>query len=65
MLIVLPKLRMGLSSLEKQLGTFDFAELSRSMVQQEVEVSIPKFKIEFEIKLNDVLAKVCISIKTK
>lgn len=58
MLIILPNKKTGLSALESKLHTIDFAELSNQMYSQEVNVEIPKFKIEFDIELNEPLKKV-------
>ena len=58
MMIILPNKRTGLSELEKKLGTIDFSEMSSRMYSQEVNVEIPKFKIEFDVKLNEPLTKV-------
>lgn len=56
--IVLPNTRTGLSALEKKLCDFDLTKITDEMYSQEVDVTIPKFKVEFEINLNDVLKKV-------
>lgn len=56
--IVLPNSRTGLSALESKLKNFDLAKISEQMYSQEVQVTIPKFKVEFEITLNDALKKV-------
>lgn len=58
MLIILPNKKTGLSALESKLHTVDFGELSTKMYSQEVNVEIPKFKIEFDIELNEPLKKV-------
>lgn len=57
MMIILPNQRTGLDALEKKLGTIDFSELSKQMYSTEVNVEIPKFKIEFDINLNEPLQK--------
>lgn len=57
--IVLPNSRTGLSALESKLLNYDLAKINEQMFKQEVDVTIPKFKVEFEINLNDVLKKVC------
>lgn len=59
--IVLPNSRTGLSALEGKLKNYDLAEITNKMHKQEVEVTIPKFKVEFEINLNDVLKKLGMS----
>lgn len=56
--IVLPNSRTGLSALESKLKNYDLAQITDTMHKQEVEVTIPKFKVEFEINLNEVLKKV-------
>lgn len=57
--IVLPNSRSGLSALESKLKNTDLTNIFEQMYTQEVEVTIPKFKVEFEISLNDALKKVC------
>ncbi|KAL7017863.1 hypothetical protein ACKWTF_010549 [Chironomus riparius] len=57
MMIILPNKRGGLAALEKNLNKVDFSEMSNRMYSQEVNVEIPKFKIEFDIKLNEPLKK--------
>lgn len=58
MMIILPNKRGGLAALENKLGTINFSDMSNKMYSQEVNVEIPKFKIEFDIKLNEPLKKV-------
>lgn len=58
MLIILPNSKTGLSALEGKLNTIDLSEISSKLYSQEVNVEIPKFKIEFDITLNDPLKKV-------
>jgi serpin B len=58
MLIILPNDRNGLSALENKLSTVDLGEISSKMYSQEVNVELPKFKIEFDIELNEPLQKV-------
>jgi len=57
MLIMLPNSKTGLSKLEADLKTVDISELKKEMYKTEVDVSIPKFKIEFELSLVDALKK--------
>ncbi|GAB0096979.1 uncharacterized protein DMENIID0001_125650 [Sergentomyia squamirostris] len=57
MLIILPNKRDGLPALEAALGKKDLAEITGSMYKTEVIVQIPKFKIEYEIELGNVLQK--------
>lgn len=58
--IVLPNSRTGLPALEAKLKNYDLAKITEQMNKVEVEVTIPKFKVEFEINLNDVLKKVIV-----
>lgn len=58
MLIILPNTKTGLSALEGKLNTIDLADISSNLYSQEVNVEIPKFKIEFDIELNEPLQKV-------
>lgn len=58
MLIILPNKKEGLSDLESKLHTIDLSAMTSVMYSQEVIVTLPKFKIEYEISLNDVLKKV-------
>jgi len=57
MLIILPNTRTGLAALEGKLNTIDLGDISTKLYSQEVNVEIPKFKIEFDIKLNEPLQK--------
>lgn len=63
MLIILPNKKTGLSDLESKLNTIDLSEITRSMYSQEVNVEIPKFKIEFDIELNEPLQKVFLLLR--
>lgn len=56
--IILPNNRTGLHELETKLKNYDLSQISSQMVLQEVDVTIPKFKAEFEINLNEVLKNV-------
>lgn len=53
MMLLLPNERMGLAALEEKLPTLNLAELAGKMHKQEVEVFLPKFKIEFTRDLNE------------
>ncbi|XP_055313013.1 serine protease inhibitor 42Dd-like [Sitodiplosis mosellana] len=55
MVLILPNSHAGLSTLETKLKGHDFTKITTEMRSQKVKVDIPKFKVEFEIKLNDVL----------
>lgn len=58
-IVVLPNERTGLSALESNLRNYDFKRIISKMDGKLVNVTIPKFEIEFELKLVDVLQKVC------
>ena len=62
MLILLPNEQNGLSELEGNLMNFDISDLWVYMREWNVEVKLPKFKIEFEADLNEPLKKVIINI---
>uniref|UniRef100_A0A1L8DPL0 Putative serpin n=1 Tax=Nyssomyia neivai TaxID=330878 RepID=A0A1L8DPL0_9DIPT len=57
MLIILPNERDGLAALETALGKKDLSEITQQMYNTEVMVYLPKFKIEYEIELKNVLSK--------
>lgn len=56
--IVLPFNSIGLLELEAKLRNYDLASITQQMHPQKVDVTIPKFKIDFEIELNTVLKEV-------
>ena len=55
MLILLPNKKDGLSSLEKNIDAKHLMNISSSMFFGNVDVSLPKFKLESTFKLNDYL----------
>uniref|UniRef100_A0A5S6QI83 SERPIN domain-containing protein n=1 Tax=Trichuris muris TaxID=70415 RepID=A0A5S6QI83_TRIMR len=55
MYIVLPKLRFGLRQLEKTLSGKKLLELFEKARREDVDVQIPKFKLEKEMRLKSVL----------
>lgn len=57
-LIILPNNRTGLAALETKLKNYDLSQITARMRFEEVDVSIPKFKVEFKINLNEVLKNV-------
>lgn len=63
MIIVLPNKRNGIADLEEKLAGTDIAQLTSNMYKPEVEVSLPKFKIEQTIDLKDSLTEVSIQLK--
>jgi serpin B len=58
MIFILPNTRSGLTALESKLQNINFNDVYNEMFMDEVIIEIPKFKIEFEIKLNEALQKV-------
>lgn len=58
MLFFLPHERDGLKHLEENIHNFDFQNYKQNMGSWEVDVAIPRFKTESEIKLTEVLKKV-------
>lgn len=57
-MIILPDNRTGLADLESKLRYVNLADVAAQMSYDELEITIPKFAIEYEIKLNDVLKNV-------
>jgi len=60
MLIILPKKKRGLGSLERKLNAINFSEISSGLKSEEIRIYIPKFKIEFDIQLKEPLEKVSV-----
>lgn len=56
--IVLPNSRHGLPELEAKLHDNGLTSITAQMFRRKVDVSIPKFTIKYEIKLNSVLKQV-------
>lgn len=56
--IVLPESRTGLAALETKLKGYDLTKIAETLQEDRYEVHIPKFKVEYEIELNEVLQKV-------
>lgn len=56
--ILLPNQRDGLAALEGKLETVNWNELNDGLFKTEVNVKIPKFKIESEFKLKEALEEV-------
>lgn len=59
-IIILPNNQSGFSALEAKMKRYNLTTIVDQMAEVEVDVKIPKFKVEFEIKLKDVLKNVCI-----
>lgn len=58
---ILPTSRTGLPTLETKLKEYNFSNITNQLNPHIVSVIIPKFKIEYEIELNDVLKAVRIT----
>lgn len=65
MLIILPNSPTGLSQLERKLTVESVGSIYERLESQEVNVEIPKFKIEFDMELNGPLTKVSSTGKFK
>uniref|UniRef100_A0A1B6DXX3 Serpin domain-containing protein n=2 Tax=Clastoptera arizonana TaxID=38151 RepID=A0A1B6DXX3_9HEMI len=61
MLILLPDAIDGLADLESKLSLIDFTEKFKHFSRPEVEVQLPKFKLETSMQLNDVLKQMGIT----
>nr|AWD77173.1 serpin [Anatolica polita] len=57
MVIILPNKRDGIKDLEKKLESFDLNNITEGLWNVEVNVALPRFKIETTIDLNDPLTK--------
>lgn len=60
--IVLPHKGSNLTQLEKSLNHNEFNTLAKGFGMVEVNVQIPKFKIEFELNLKRILTNVCVHL---
>jgi serine protease inhibitor len=58
MVIILPNKKTGLAALEEQLATMQLSELLQRASNTEVEVYLPKFKVETTLDLEQHLSKV-------
>lgn len=56
---ILPNKRTGLPALEAALQNYDLSKITSQMTEEYVDITIPKFKIEYQIDLEHVLQKVC------
>lgn len=59
MLVFLPDAEHGLENFEQNLTTINFATIENQMTGCLVNVSLPKFQIDFGIDLKKTLTKVC------
>lgn len=57
--IVLPNNQTGLQKLESQLVNYDLSQIIDDMSFKDCVVTIPKFRVDSEFNLNDILKKVC------
>lgn len=55
MLIILPNQVDGLAALEKKIATIDLNEISSRLELEDVEVMIPRFKIEYDLDMKEPL----------
>jgi len=55
MYIILPNSRTGLNKVKNKLNSINFAEILNQMQPTEVELSLPKFKIQKELNLFELL----------
>lgn len=58
-MILLPERRSGLHFLERKLKLFNLMTIPEKMQPTRCDVVLPKFAIEFEIRLDDILKHVC------
>ncbi|EDV56544.1 serine protease inhibitor 42Dd [Drosophila erecta] len=61
MMIILPTAIDGLAKLEEQLGLLDMNEVAAKSLMKEVDVTIPKFRIEYSVDLKVPLQKMGIN----
>jgi serpin B len=61
MFIILPHDIDGISELENRLAGVDLSKILTRLPVREVEVSVPKFKLEETTDLNSILKEVCIN----
>ena len=61
MFIILPHDIDGISELEKKLAGFDLSKILTHLPELEVDISIPKFKLEETTDLKNILTEVCIN----
>lgn len=60
LLIILPKNRTGLPALETRLNGYNLTKIYNQMNLTKINVQFPKFEVETEIHLSDILKNVCI-----
>lgn len=62
--IVLPNKRNGLPALESKLKDYGLAKIGENLQRERYEIFIPKFKVEYEIELNNVLKNVSVQLNS-
>uniref|UniRef100_A0A1I8QB37 Serpin domain-containing protein n=1 Tax=Stomoxys calcitrans TaxID=35570 RepID=A0A1I8QB37_STOCA len=62
MLLILPNRRDGLKDLEQKLRNVNLSSISEQMQMESVQLLLPKFKIDFECSLRQVLQKMDFSL---
>lgn len=62
LLMILPDNRTGLADLEAKLKDYDIPEIQRHIYNHRSILTVPKFEMEFDIKLQDILKKVIMSL---
>lgn len=58
-LILLPNKRTGLKELEAALTHTNITHITNHMYTSDVEVALPKFRVEYEVEMTEPLKKVC------
>lgn len=58
MLLIVPDETMGLAELESKLGEIDLNEVALKSVMHDVDITVPRFKLECDIDLKVPLKKV-------
>lgn len=64
-MIVLPNSLSGLTAVESKLRNYNMSKITGEMHPCGVDLTIPKFKIEFGIDLKEVLTNVCMQTDTR
>ncbi|KAI4462596.1 serine protease inhibitor serpin [Holotrichia oblita] len=62
LIIILPRSKTGIHDLEKKLATKDLRDINRRLHYADVILSLPRFKVETKIELNDPLRELGLDI---